>query len=92
MRVLTNIFEVAGEIALHELATNAGKYGALSADKGRVDISWGIVGDTFTMSWIEREGPLVSAPQKRGFGTIVRRQWRSAAWTVRSVLIMRPRT
>jgi PAS domain S-box-containing protein len=58
-------------LALHELATNAGKYGALSADKGRVDISWGIVGDTFTMSWIERDGPPVSAPKRRGFGTVV---------------------
>ncbi len=58
-------------LALHELATNAGKYGALSADKGRVDISWGIADDTFTMSWIERDGPPVSAPTQRGFGTIV---------------------
>jgi two-component sensor histidine kinase len=58
-------------LALHELATNAGKYGALSTDKGRVYISWGTVDHTFTMSWIEREGPLVSAPKRRGFGTIV---------------------
>jgi PAS domain S-box-containing protein len=58
-------------LALHELATNAGKYGALSTDMGRVDISWGTVDDTFTMSWIEREGPPVSAPKRRGFGTIV---------------------
>jgi PAS domain S-box-containing protein len=58
-------------LALHELATNAGKYGALSTDKGRVDISWGIVGDTFTLGWNERDGPPVSAPQRRGFGTIV---------------------
>jgi PAS domain S-box-containing protein len=58
-------------LALHELATNGGKYGALSADKGRVDVSWGIFGDTFTMSWIEREGPPVSAPKQRGFGTVV---------------------
>jgi two-component sensor histidine kinase len=58
-------------LALDELATNAGKYGALSTDKGRVDISWGIVGDTVTMSWIERDGPPVSVPQSRGFGTVV---------------------
>jgi PAS domain S-box-containing protein len=58
-------------LALHELATNAGKYGALSKDIGRVDISWGIVGDTFTMSWTEREGPPVSPPERRGFGTTV---------------------
>src|SRR6266446_4283161 len=58
-------------LALHELATNAGKYGALSTDRGRVDVSWGTDGGTLTMSWTEREGPLVSAPKRRGFGTIV---------------------
>jgi PAS domain S-box-containing protein len=58
-------------LALHELATNAGKYGALSTDTGRVDICWAIDGDTFTMSWVERDGPPVSTPKRRGFGTIV---------------------
>jgi len=58
-------------LALHELATNAGKYGALSTDAGRVDVRWGTDGDALAMSWIEREGPPVSAPRRRGFGTIV---------------------
>ena len=58
-------------LALHELATNAGKYGALSTDRGHVDVCWGIDGDTLTTSWTERDGPPVSAPQRRGFGTIV---------------------
>jgi PAS domain S-box-containing protein len=58
-------------LALHELATNAGKYGALSADRGRVDISWRTDDDTFTMTWTERGGPPVSSPKRRGFGTIV---------------------
>jgi len=58
-------------LALHELATNAGKYGALSTDRGRVDVCWGTEGDTLTMSWTEREGPPVCAPKRRGFGTIV---------------------
>ncbi len=58
-------------LALHELATNAGKYGALSTDAGRVDIRWGIDGDTLTMSWTEQDGPPVYAPRRRGFGTIV---------------------
>jgi PAS domain S-box-containing protein len=57
-------------LALHELATNAGKYGALSTDTGCVGIGWAD-GDTFTMSWTERDGPPVSAPQRRGFGTVV---------------------
>jgi PAS domain S-box-containing protein len=58
-------------LALHELATNAGKYGALSTDAGRLDIGWAADGDTFTMNWTERDGPPVSAPQQRGFGTTV---------------------
>jgi PAS domain S-box-containing protein len=59
-------------LALHELATNAGKYGALSTDRGRVDISWGVIeGDIFTMNWTEREGPPVTPPKRRGFGTVV---------------------
>src|SRR5262249_1129280 len=58
-------------LALHELATNAGKYGALSTHQGRVDICWGVAGDTFAMSWTERDGPPVSAPQPRPFRTVV---------------------
>jgi PAS domain S-box-containing protein len=58
-------------LALHELATNAGKYGALSTEKGRVDVFWAIEGETLTMSWTECEGPPVSAPERRGFGTTV---------------------
>jgi two-component sensor histidine kinase len=58
-------------LALHELATNAGKYGALSTDAGRVGISWETVGDIFSMNWTEREGPPISAPERRGFGTVV---------------------
>jgi PAS domain S-box-containing protein len=61
-------------LALHELATNAGKYGALSTDTGRVDICWATDGATFTMSWVERNGPPVSAPKRRGFGTMVMRE------------------
>ena len=58
-------------LALHELATNAGKYGALSNVTGRLDIRWGTDGDVFAMSWAEHDGPPVSPPQRRGFGTIV---------------------
>jgi PAS domain S-box-containing protein len=61
-------------LALHELATNAAKYGALLTDTGRVDIGWGTEDDTFTMNWIERHGPPVSPPQRRGFGTVVMKE------------------
>jgi two-component sensor histidine kinase len=58
-------------LALHELAMNAGQYGALSVDAGRVDVSWRTEGDNFTMNWTECDGPPVSPPKRRGFGTVV---------------------
>jgi len=65
-------------IALHELSTNAAKYGALSNDNGRVTITWGQEeGATegaprrFAMTWRETDGPPVAAPTRKGFGTTV---------------------
>jgi two-component sensor histidine kinase len=58
-------------LALHELATNAGKYGALSVDAGCVDVGWRLDSDIFAMSWTERKGPPVSPPKRRGFGSTV---------------------
>jgi PAS domain S-box-containing protein len=57
--------------ALYELATNAGKYGALSVATGRVDVRWRLEGDIFIMSWTERSGPPVSPPERHGFGSTV---------------------
>jgi PAS domain S-box-containing protein len=56
---------------MHELATNAAKYGALSNDSGRVEICWRAPSDVFTISWTECGGPQVIAPNRRGFGSIV---------------------
>jgi two-component sensor histidine kinase len=58
-------------LALHELATNAGKYGALSTKTGRVEIRWGIGGGDFTLAWSESGGPPVTPPERRGFGSVV---------------------
>jgi PAS domain S-box-containing protein len=58
-------------LALHELATNASKYGALSTEAGAVEVCWRRDGDSFAMSWTERGGPPVSAPTHRGFGSTV---------------------
>jgi PAS domain S-box-containing protein len=58
-------------LALHELATNAGKYGALSVGAGRVDVGWEFDRHIFAMSWTERNGPPVSRPERRGFGSTV---------------------
>jgi two-component sensor histidine kinase len=56
-------------IILHELATNSLKYGALSAPRGWIAIRWSVTGNTLDVQWVERGGPAVSAPVKRGFGT-----------------------
>ncbi len=62
-------------MAIHELATNAAKYGALSVADGRIAVSWAIHDDDlFEMSWTERGGPPVVAPAQRGFGTRVIKQ------------------
>jgi len=56
-------------LALHELATNAAKYGSLSAQQGHVDISWATDDGLLTLKWSERGGPVVVKPSKTGFGT-----------------------
>jgi len=56
-------------LALHELATNAAKYGALSTPSGRLSVRWTVVDDQLQLIWTERGGPRVSPPERRGFGT-----------------------
>ncbi|MBV9456941.1 MAG: PAS domain-containing protein, partial [Bradyrhizobium sp.] len=56
-------------MALHELATNATKYGALSRPEGRVDIQWTVQDGTLKLQWIESGGPAVSPPARKGFGS-----------------------
>lgn len=62
-------------LALHELATNAAKHGALSSLKGRVRIAWDrrptAQGGGVEIVWSESNGPKVSAPERRGFGSMV---------------------
>jgi PAS domain S-box-containing protein len=74
-------------LALHELATNAGKYGALSVSGGHVDIGWrlgdeldgglhggmgpGPADNVFAIGWAERDGPQVTPPERCGFGSTV---------------------
>jgi two-component sensor histidine kinase len=55
---------------LHELATNAVKYGALSNEAGWVEIGWSVNGE-FTLGWTERGGPKVAPSGRRGFGSTV---------------------
>jgi PAS domain S-box-containing protein len=56
-------------LALHELATNAAKYGALSNDTGTISIHWTVAEDRLELTWAEQGGPPVVAPERRGFGT-----------------------
>jgi two-component sensor histidine kinase len=56
-------------MVLHELATNALKYGALSVATGRVEIEWRRNGDRLHLSWSEMGGPPVSQPTRTGFGS-----------------------
>jgi PAS domain S-box-containing protein len=60
-------------MALHELCTNAVKYGALSTEAGRVEISWTVTGEAgarrLSLCWIEEGGPPVAPPSRRGFGS-----------------------
>jgi len=56
-------------LVIHELATNAAKYGAFSTPSGRVSVSWTIAGDKVRMIWQELGGPDVNKSGKRGFGT-----------------------
>jgi two-component sensor histidine kinase/CheY-like chemotaxis protein len=56
-------------LALHELTTNAVKYGALSQTSGNLELTWDIEPDTIALNWCERGGPSVRKPQSTGFGT-----------------------
>ncbi len=56
-------------LILHELATNALKYGAFSRPAGRVVLEWSVEGDRLQLRWQESGGPPVQTPVKRGFGS-----------------------
>ena len=62
-------------MALHELGTNAAKYGALSNDRGEVSIAWELSGSgeaqDFIITWTERNGPTVAPPERRGLGSFI---------------------
>lgn len=62
-------------LTLHELATNATKYGALSAGEGQVFVNWDVLDDgAFSFIWRETGGPAANFPTEQGFGTVLIRQ------------------
>lgn len=79
-------------LAVHELSTNAAKYGALSVPEGRVHVRWeedgaGEDGERLHLSWTERGGPEVKTPSRRGFGQVVTEQLTARALQGRANLM-----
>ena len=58
-------------VALHESATNAVKYGALSEPNGAIRITWQTLGEAFRLEWHEVGGPAIVSPEARGFGSVL---------------------
>lgn len=87
-------------LLLHEFATNAAKYGALSSSEGFLDISCSESGDLFTLEWSERNGPVIDqVPDGVGFGSLlakatvrgqlggeISRDWKREGLTIRLVV------
>jgi two-component sensor histidine kinase len=61
-------------LALHELGTNAAKYGTLSNERGRVRINWIVFDRRLFLGWYETGGPRVTPPTHRGFGSLLTEQ------------------
>lgn len=90
-------------MALHELSTNAAKYGALSVSQGRVEVSWcvgvagsdgpegaGANGGDLEITWVERGGPRVEPPASKGFGHVVMEHVAARALNGHSTLTFAP--
>ena len=81
-------------IALHELSTNAAKYGALSTPEGVVTIGWAVepseTGERFRMQWQEAGGPPVVPPTRKGFGHVVMERITGQALSGRSQAVFAP--
>ena len=71
--VLSSRARVSLALAIHELATNSAKYGALSVAEGHLDVTWRVTGSRekpeLEIMWLETAGPPVAPPTMRGFGT-----------------------
>jgi PAS domain S-box-containing protein len=82
-------------LAVHELSTNAAKYGALSVPEGRVEVRWqrmppGGEASRLCMSWIEKGGPEVRLPSHKGFGQVVTEQLTARALQGKALLVFAP--
>jgi len=77
-------------LALHELATNAAKYGALSTDRGSVSVRWAVADNELQLEWREQGGPPVSPPTHRGFGSRMIERTLAAEFGGKVELLFRP--
>jgi two-component sensor histidine kinase len=68
-RKISPRYALALSLALHELATNAAKYGALTVPEGRIHLAWHVDGASLHLNWRESGGPSVTPPSRRGFGS-----------------------
>lgn len=67
--LLSSKLALTTALIVHELATNAAKYGALSGSTGRLSIDWSVFGTRLKLTWRETGGPPVHPPERKGFGT-----------------------
>lgn len=77
-------------LGLHELATNANKYGALSDPNGLVSLKWSVANEVFLLNWEERGGPRVFAPTRTGFGAKLIERALAGYFSGKSKLIFNP--
>lgn len=77
-------------LAIHELATNAAKYGALAHTDGRVTVNWHVEDSELHLVWRERDGPPVVPPRRRGFGSRMIERALAASTSGQSSMDYRP--
>src|SRR5260370_17236770 len=79
-------------LVLHELATNAVKYGALSVAQGVVHVTWQIEADNLMLRWEERKGPgIEKTPTSEGFGSILVRRSIVGQFALKLTVISKPK-
>jgi two-component sensor histidine kinase len=66
---LSSKIAVALGMAIHELATNAAKYGPGRGESGHIEVRWEVVDETLILHWVERSSHVVRSPSRKGFGT-----------------------